>query len=157
MGPDFRLQLRGFARLLWHNLKHYSLAIWGIRLRLDPDYPIEARFRGELVTDSVLEYRAYGLFAPWSIVLALVLPPAVLPLLGFTWAFLATMRAGFYASGFRFWRRAYQESPAKMRVRTRYVEALIYEIERRMKAGEPTEYLVNVCMNIQNGIIERKK
>jgi len=147
--------LRGLTRLAWVNLKHYTLALWGSN-RLDPDYPTETRFLGHLVVDTVLEYRAYPLFAPWLIFLAAAVPMQPLMLLGGWWAVCAWKRACFFSSAFRFWRQAYAESPSKMRTRTRYAEELIREIERRMKAGAEHQELIETAMKIQNGIIERK-
>lgn len=161
MVSDFRGMSRGLVSLIRSNLKHYSGALFGIRLRLDPDYPMEGRFRGDLIVDAVLEYRFYGLFAPWSVLLAVLLPSPVAIVLAALWEVLAWRRADFYSSAFRFWRRAYQESPTKMRTRIRYEEELIREIERRMKSNDPDagaelDELMQTAMKIQNGIIERK-
>lgn len=129
-------EFRGFIRLISLNFKHYFFALWGIRLRLDPDYPMEWRFLPGLMSDSVLEYRMYALFAPWTVFLALVLPVAWSVAIGLAWAVLAWKRAGFYSSALNFWRQAYRESPNKGRVRIRLAEEIAYEIERLDKAGE---------------------
>lgn len=136
MGNSFSDYIRGFAFLAWLNLKHYVLALWGIRLRLDPDYPMEWRVFPGLMSDSVLEYRLYGLFAPWCVFLALALPSLPAGMLAGFWAVLAWKRAGFYSSALAFWRQAYRESPNKNRVRIRLAEEIAFEIERLDKAGE---------------------
>lgn len=151
----------GLALLLWLNLKHYALAVWGIRLRLDPDYPNETRFRGDLIVDSVLEYRIYGLFAPWCIFLALVLPWGVLAALAGFWVVSTWKRTYFYSSPFRFWTQAYREAPTKHRNRIRYAEEIGLEIERKDKAGVPwndpeMQELIRTGMDIQERIISRK-
>lgn len=135
MANAFRHNLRGLLVLLWLNLRHYSLALWGCRLRLDPDYPGETRFRGDLIVDAVLEYRGYGLMAPWAVFLVLILPSDLLPFLIALWGFQAWQRAFFYSSPYRFWTRAYSEAPGKSRNQTRYAEELMLELERRLKAG----------------------
>jgi hypothetical protein len=162
MGSGFFDVVRGFTLLFWLNLKHYSLALFGIRLRLDPDYPAEARFRGDLIVDSVLEYRGYGLFAPWSVFLALAVRPAVLWVVIATWSILAWRRTWFYSTPFRFWTRAYQESPNKHRNRIRYGEEIALEIQRKDMAGVPfdspeMQELIKAGMALQNCIVERKK
>lgn len=118
------------------NLKHYSLAAFGLRLRLDPDYPMETRFFPSHITDSVLEYRTYFLIAPWCAVLAWglsYLPPGVIVGLGAFWTLKSWQRAAFYKSSLAFWEQAYRESPRKDRVRTRYAEQLMQRIEADMK------------------------
>lgn len=129
----------GFLALVSANLKHYSLAAFGFRLRLDPDYPIEFRFFPHLITDAVLEYRTYVLIVPWCIVLAWGcshLPPFVLTALGLFWTVKSWQRAGCYKSGLAFWSQAYKESPRKDRVRTRYAEQLMMSIERDIKKNQ---------------------
>lgn len=158
MASDFRGFCRGFSVLLWLNLKHYALAIWGFRLRLDPDYPGESRFRGDLIVDAVLEYRGYGLFVPWCIFLAGLVPNYVCLALIVCWAFMTAERARYYKTALAFYTRAYQESPGKMRNKTRYAEELIREIERKSKAGlawESPEMQVLIAegFRIQNLIV----
>ena len=147
--------LRGLFLLFWLNLRHYALAIWGLRLRLDPDYPGETRFRGDLVVDAVLEYRGYGLLAPWSVFLAGLAYPPSLELIAALWAVSAWRRAYFYSTPYRFWTQAYDEAPGKSRNQTRYAEELMLEIERKMKAGmaydhPEMQFLVGRSIEIQN-------
>jgi hypothetical protein len=126
----------GFILLIWLNLKHYlSGPFFGVRLRLDPDYPNEPRFRGNLIVDSVFEYRLYGLFVPWCAFLALVLPNYLLCAFTIAWTILTWKRTFYYTTPFRFWTRAYAESPSKHRNRIRYAEEISREIERKEKAG----------------------
>lgn len=162
MDSRIRAYLSGFALLAWINLKHYLLAIWGIRLRLDPDYPNETRFRGDLIVDSVLEYRFYGLFVPWCIVLALVLPYGLTGILAGLWASQTWKRTYFYSTPFRFWTRAYQEAPTKHRNQIRYAEEIGREIERKDKAGIPwddpeMQQLITTGMSLQEKIVRGGK
>lgn len=154
--------LIGAALLVWLNFKHYLWALWGLRLRLDPDYPCETRFRGDLVVDSVLEYRGYGLFALWCPFLAIALPNPLLLCLTLFWTVQAFWRSEFYSSPFQFWTRAYNEAPTKHRNRIRYFEELSLEIERRMKAGadwnSPEMQELNLAARaVQDCVVERKK
>lgn len=154
--------LAGFALLLWLNFKHYLWALWGVRLRLDPDYPCETRFRGDLVVDSVLEYRGYGLFVPWCAFLAIVMPVPLLLWFSLFWTTQAFLRADFYSTPFKFWTRAYNEAPGKHRNRIRYFEEISLEIERRLKAGADWESpemqeLNQAGRRVQDCIVERKK
>lgn len=154
--------IRGFTFLLWLNAKHYFFALWGLRLRLDPDYPAEARFRGDLIVDSVLEYRGYGLFVLWCPFLALICPKLPLLALALLWASLAFRRSRYYSSPIQFWTRAYNEAPLKHRNRIRYFEEISREIERQMKAGAAwdspqLQALIETGNKIQNVIIERKR
>jgi hypothetical protein len=161
MESDFLRKLQGFKHLAILNARHYALAAWGIGLRLDPDYPDEARFKGELIVDSVLEYRGYGLFVPWAAVLARIVGRYDLRavwILAAAWAVLAWKRAFFYSSPFRFWTRAYLEAPGKARNQTRYAEECIREMERRLKAGadfqsEEIQELLAAARNVQNIIV----
>jgi hypothetical protein len=142
-------------------LKHYALAVWGIGLRLDPDYPAEQRFRGDLIVDAVLEYRGYGLFAPWCTFIAVAMPRVALPFIAALWAVLAFRRASFYASPFEFWTQAYNEAPTKSRNQTRYVEQLMLEIERQLKAGKDydspeIQAMTSKAMEIQELIVKGK-
>lgn len=152
--------VRGFALLLWLNLKHYLAGpLLGFRLKLDPDYPNEPRFRGDLIVDSVFEYRLYCLFAPWCIFLALVLPLWTLPIIAGLWTGLTWNRTFYYSTPFRFWTRAYQESPTKHRNRIRYAEQIALEIERKDKAGArwdspEMQELITTGMNLQEQIIK---
>lgn len=152
MEPVFSDYLRGFALLFWLNLKHYSLAVWGLRLRLDPDYPGETRFEADLIVDAVLEYRLYPAFAPWCGLLAFILPLWASGILAALWALSARKRAYFYSSPFRFWQRAYTESPGKSRNKTRYVEELIREMERREKIGLDIDELATEARRIMDEV-----
>ena len=127
----------GLGFLAWLNIKHYSRALFGVGLRLDPDYPAEARFHGDLIVDAVLEYRGYALFAPWCVFLAAVLPWQAVVVIGALWAVLAWKRAFYYSSPFEFWTRAYNEAPNKHRNRIRYFEELTNEIQRLDKTQIP--------------------
>ena len=162
MDYSFRDRFLGFASLVRSNLEHYFLAVWGIGLRLDPDYPVDPRFMGRLIVDAVLEYRAYGLFALWCPFLAMVLPESFLLFLAVWWAVLAWKRTSFYKTRFAFWTQAFEETPNKMRTRIRYAEELMREIERLDKAGFPfagpeIQKLVVRAHEIQNLIIQGKK
>lgn len=156
-----RDSVRGVAFLAFMNLKHYALALFGFGLRLDPDYPPESRFLGQLVVDSVLEYRGYALLVPWALFLALAIHPMILGFVAALWTVQAWKRAYFYSSPYQFWKQAFKESPAKIRVRTRYVEEIMLEIERRLKAGinygdDRIQSLAAEGWKIQNMICERK-
>lgn len=153
---------RGLAVLFWLNLRHYSLALWGVRLRLDPDYPGELRFRPDLIVDAVLEYRGYGLLVPVAVFLARLFPIAVCGFLVGSWAVLAWRRAYYYSSPYRFWTRAYEEAPGKPRNQTRYAEELMREIERRMKAGQPygspeCQFLIKKAMEMEDLICNKNR
>lgn len=162
MVTNLRTQFFGFTRLIWLNLHHYWLAAWGFGLRLDPDYPLEGRFRPDLLSDSVMEYRTYSLFAPWCAFLALVLPLSILFPIAAWWAIYAWKRAGFYKTALAFWRQAYQESPKKLRVQIRYAEEIALQIERLDKAGHDwispeIQHLVNEGLSLQEVITKGKQ
>ena len=133
----------GFLVLLAYNLNHYSVALLGFRLRLDPDYPLEFRFFPRYIADSILEYRTYILLIPWSAFLVCYwqLDPVAVCLIAIIWYIASVRRAMHYRSAFAFWKQAYKESPNKSRCQTRYAEELMKEIERRFKAGERWEDL----------------
>jgi len=154
MGIGIRERRRGLALLVWLNLKHYCWAIWGLNLRLDPDYPAEARYRGELIVDSVLEYRLYGLFALWCPILALLLPWYLDLTLVVWWTVQSHWRAAFYRTAFAFWRRAFLESPGKVRSMIHYAEELMREIERRYKANDDqtAAEMIAECRQLQDEI-----
>lgn len=154
MDGVFSDYLRGFAFLFWLNVKHYALAVWGVRLRLDPDYPGETRFKGHLIVDAVLEYRLYPAFGPWCALLAFVLPPWVAGFLTGLWAVSSWKRAYFYASPYNFWRRAYLESPGKARNKTRYVEELIRQMERLDKRGANIDDLANEARRLMDEVVK---
>ena len=124
-----------FVFLVAVNVHHYSVAIWGFRLRLDPDYPKITRFLGNMITDTVLEYRSYALVGAWAIGLMPYADSAAFWVLVALWGALSFHRARLYRSSFEFWGQAWKESPRKARVMVRYAEEIMGEIERRMKAG----------------------
>ena len=162
MDSRYSIRLRALVRFISLNLKHYRLALFGIGLQLDPDYPLEWELAPGLMSDSVLEYRLYGLFAPWCAFLALLLPAGWLAAAGTFWAVLAWNRAAFYSSALAFWRQAYRESPNKNRVRIRLAEEIAYEIERLDKAGEDwtsdrIQSLVIEGTNLQELIMKGKQ
>lgn len=122
-------------RFFYSNLRHYALALWGIRLQLEPDYPVVTRVVPHLIRDSVYEYRTYGPMLLWSIGAVVWLPRWLLVALLVFWAFQSFRRAGYFRSNFLFWKQAYRESPRKSRCQTFYVEWIIREVERLYKAG----------------------
>ena len=154
------MDLSGFLAdaglFLRENVSHYSRAVFGFRLRLDPDTRDVTRFFPSILKDSVLEYRTYG--------------GMILPALGFAWGFTrwpalglpvflfwiirSIHRATFYQSPFAFWEQAWQESPQKLRVNLRYFEELSREIERRMKQGLPTRALERRAFQVQARVIQ---
>lgn len=126
------------------NVKHYSLALWGFRLRIDPDYPIVTRFFPNFIIDTVFEYRSYPLVLLWAVFLGHLAPPAmsVFSRWGLLWVFIgwwantSRRRSFFYSSPLEFWRQAWKESPDKPRVVTHFAENVLMEIERECKAGK---------------------
>lgn len=156
------VRFRGLIRLISLNLKHYRWALFGIGLELDPDYPIVWDALPNLLSDSVLEYRLYGLFAPWCAFLALILPNPPVLFLAVFWAFLAWQRSGYYRSALAFWRQAYAECPDKFRVMVRLAEELSRELERLDKAGEPwggekIQGLLDEAIVLQELIVKKRK
>jgi len=136
------------------NLDHYALALLGIRLHLDPDYPIVKHFFPSVLADSVFEYRTYGLTTLWAIGLAWsIQTPWIYVLIGL-WALQSFRRAFYYRSNFLFWTQAYRESPKKTRVKTRYMEQLILEMERRTKKGQDWEALYDEAHRLMKEICE---
>jgi hypothetical protein len=121
--------------LVWVNARHYSHAILGFGLRLDPDFPKITRFLGKLITDSVLEYRSYALVGAWAVLVGGLADYAAFWFVVALWGSIAFHRARLYRSSFEFWGQAWKESPRKARVMVRYAEEVMGEIERRMKAG----------------------
>jgi hypothetical protein len=124
------------------NVRHYSLALWGFRLRIDPDYPIVTRFFPYYIIDTVLEYRSYPLVLLWAVFLSVACrswgEPAWLLLWGLIgfWISTSRRRSFYYSSAIEFWRQAWRESPDKPRVVTHFAENVLMEIEREMKAGK---------------------
>lgn len=123
------------------NARHHSHALWGLGLALDPDYPQIYRFFPKLVNDTVLEYRSYALIVLWGALLAAWLPVPALWTLIAIWTIQSFRRAGVFRSQRAFWQQAFKESPGKMRVRTQYAQAVMTDIEVRMKAGESWDAL----------------
>lgn len=125
-------------RFFIYNLEHYALAIWGLRLRLDPAFPWVHDFLPNFITDSVLEYRTYGLVAMWAGLLAVVLPLELSRVLIVVWAVVTGWRCRYLVTALRFWRQASRENQGiPHRSHARYVGELLKDIERRMKAGKP--------------------
>lgn len=123
------------VRFLWYNLRHYALALWGLRLRFDPNYPMVTRFFSPTISDSVFEYRTYALHALWAVVLVRFLPVWILWPLILVWALESFHRSGYLKSNLDFWRQVARESP-KMRGQTRYMEQLLRWAEDQIKRGE---------------------
>jgi len=82
--------------------------------------------------DSVFEYRTYVFMLPWAALLAL-LPREPLLFLLSLWIYHSQERAGYYRTNLDFWEQAFKESPAKTRVRTRHIEQLLIDLERKYK------------------------
>lgn len=140
------------------NGRHYALALWGLRLRLDPDYPKVLRFFPEYITDTVFEYRSYALVALWGAVLMWTAGTPWLWLLVAVWALQSFHRARYYRSPLEFWGQAWRENPAKGRVITRYAENVLMEIERQMKAGatmEELQGLIDLGTQLVNDVCEK--
>ena len=123
-----------FLQFLAFNLRHYNLALWGLRQQLEPDYPVVERFFPSLIRDSVYEWRSYGAMILWAAFIASL--PGIVPyLLIGLWVKWSWERAGYFRSNFIFWRQAYRECPDKKRVQIQYFQWIIRETEQRMKAG----------------------
>lgn len=115
-----------------------------------------SQFMPHLVTDTVLEYRSYPLVAFWSLFLAAWIPEWGIVLLAPLWAMQSIERSAFYGSRLAFWKQAFKESPRKVRVRLEYVQALMVDMERRLKAGESFDDLdetIREAMRIQNEVV----
>lgn len=99
--------------------------MWGFGLKLDPDYPKITRFLPNHVTDTVFEYRSYGLVALWALLLALITVHGFWMLFAAFltfWIFTSTERALLYRSELAWWRQAWRESPCKTRTLLGYSE-----------------------------------
>lgn len=141
-------------RFFRYNLQHYSLALWGLRLRLDPDYPHVTRFLPSQISEPVLEYRTYPLMGLWAFALAAALPANMLTALVLLWACISWDRSKFYRSELAFWRQVYKENGVShQRGHGRLMEAITREIERRMKAGESWEELTVEGFRIQDDVL----
>ncbi len=141
-------------RFFWYNLQHYFLAVWGLRLRFDPTYPWVTKFFPSLISEPVFEYRTYGLTAVWAIVLASLLPYPVLTALVLLWACISFDRSKFLVSNLVFWRQVLKENGVThTRAHGRYIEWLIRDIERRMKAGEDWQEQALEAARLQDEVI----
>lgn len=148
--------IRDVFRFLGYNLRHYSLALWGFRLRFDPPYPWVLKFFPSLISEPVLEYRTYGAIALWAIFLVIWLPAwAFPPLLGF-WLARSWHRSHYLQSGLVFWRQVLRENGVThTRAHGRYIECLIREMERCMKAGLPWQELATEALRLQDAVIRQ--
>lgn len=130
--------IRDTLRFLYGNLRHYSLAFWGIDCRLDPDYPPVTRFFPSLIYDTVYEYRTYGAMPLVSLLIigiASVNESAAWALI-LCWAILSFKRTAAFRSNFAYWEQALKESHSKDRVRAYFVEWCIRETEQAWKRGD---------------------
>jgi hypothetical protein len=138
---------------LRYNVQHYSLALWGLRLRLDPTYPHLTRFLPGLIGEPVFEYRTYALHIVWAILLASWLPRPLLTALVLFWAGQTFDRSKYLKSNLVFWRQALKENGIMSRAAGRYMEYLLREIERRMKAGLEWQGLASEALELQNRVV----
>jgi len=144
--------LRDVFRFLLYNWQHYSLALWGLRLRIDPDYPLVTKFFPGLIADSVLEYRTYGGIALWAMLLAFFLPLPLGTALVVLWAVQSWDRSKHFQSNLTFWREASRENPFPHRAHARYVEQLIREAERLEKAGKSGEMALREAQTLMDKV-----
>ena len=163
LGPNWTpVPSRSFGqdalRFFRWNLQHYALALWGLRLRFDPPYPHVFKFFPQFLLEPVLEYRTYGAMVMFAGALAAWLPAPALTALVALWACVSFDRSKFLKSGFVFWRQVYKENGiSHNRAHGRYMEQLILEIERRMKAGEPWEALSQEAFQLQDDVIRHAR
>jgi len=127
--------IRDALRFFLYNLRHYSLALWGFRQQLEPDYPVVTRFFPALIRDSVYEWRTYGAMLLWSIAAVSLLPNWAVGILLVIWSCQSWKRARHFRTNYGFWKQAYRECPNKNRVRTEYEKWICLETARLMKAG----------------------
>lgn len=140
------------------NFQHYALALWGLRLRFDPPYPHVFRFFPQFLLEPVMEYRTYGLTALWAGLLAGWLPSPVLTALVIFWTVLSSDRSKYLQSALRFWRQVLQENGVQhTRAHGRYMEQLILEMERRMKAGGEWQELAQEAQALQDDVIRHAR
>lgn len=133
-----RSWLRDAAHFLISNVQHYALALWGIRLQLDPERADVVKFFPSLLGDTVLEYRTYGGIILWAVFVAAVVPENLLwPLIVF-WGIRAWWRSRAFRSGYHFWRQAWRESPGKCRTRIEYSDSLQLRIQE-LEAVRPSK------------------
>ncbi len=146
--------LNDAIRFFYYHVKHYSLALWGLRLRFDPMYPFVYKFFPAFLAEPVLEYRTYGLHAVFALVCAAYLPAPVLTALVLFWGAIAWDRSHYLKSNVIFWRQVLKENGlVYTRAHGRLIEALIREMERRMKAGEPWEEMAQEAARLQDDVI----
>ncbi len=150
------MDLRGFLAdgylLCKINLKHYSKALMGVGLKLDPDYPIVTRFFPTLLRDSVLEWRVYGLIPLWGLIISLF-PSMLVALLLLAWIYLSISRSKHFKTPLAFWKQAAGESPYKLRCQVKFCEELMRECERGLKAGQDVRLLEAEAFRVQDWIV----
>jgi len=144
--------IKDLFRFLRYNWNHYSLALWGLRLRFDPDYPLLTKFFPGLISEPVLEYRSYGLLALWGVLLAAILPLPLLTALVLLWAAQSFYRSQYLQSSLKFWRQVSRESGFPHRGHARYVEQLIREAERLEKAGKSGEMALREAQTLMDKV-----
>jgi len=146
--------IRDALRFFRWNLQHYALAVWGLRLRFDPPYPHVKKFFPMFLDEPVFEYRTYGLHALWAGILAAWLPGPALTALAILWAYASWDRSQHLKSNLVFWRQVLKENGVThTRAHGRYMEQLLREMERAMKAGEPWEELSREALQLQDEVI----
>lgn len=143
---------------LWYflrvNLEHYALALFGLRLRFDPPYRHVTRLFPQYLCEPVFEYRTYGAHAVWAMMLAGILPPEALTALVVLWAAISWDRSKYLKSSLVFWRQVLRENGVShSRAHGRYIEQLIREMERRMKAGEDWQECATEAARLQDDVI----
>lgn len=143
-------------RFVAYNARHYALALWGFRLRFDPAYPMVLKFFPSLISEPVFEYRTYGLMCFWAIALAAWLPLPILGGLVLFWLCRSVHRCKYLKNNLVFWRQVLKENgTGHHRAQGRYIEQLIREMERAMKAGEPWQGLAQEAAKLQDEVIAR--
>ncbi len=148
--------IRDAFRFLRFNLEHYAMAVWGLGLMFDPPYPHLSRFFPAYITEPVMEYRTYGFHAVGAVLFAAVAPLQVNIAFIVFWACISWSRSHYLKSNLVFWRQVLKENGVKhTRAHGRYMECLIKEIERRMKAGESWEMLSREAFRLQDEVIRR--
>ncbi len=148
--------IRDGLRFFRWNFQHYSLALWGLRLRFDPPYPMVLKFFPSLISEPVFEYRTYGLMVLFCYLLARFLPLEVLIALIVLWFGVSLDRCKYLKSNLVFWRQVLRENgTGHHRSQGRYIEQLIRETERCMKAGLPWQDLSEEAFRLQDEVISR--
>lgn len=152
--PDRFYMIRDGFLFLRYNLQHYSLALWGLRLRFDPPYPILANFFPSLIAEPVFEYRSYGALVLFAGLMAWALPPTIVGAFLLLWFGVSFDRCKYLQSNLVFWRRTLKENGRGFhRAQGRYIEALIREMERRMKTGEDWQECAQEATELQDEVI----